>query len=534
MSQVIESEVRRGNEDDLEYDQYLEKLQKRFLLNVDNGKTPVFTTDAEGLFPAYLDALPQDQRQYHTCHCCRTFVERFGGLVTIGEDGMLSPVMWSDEDAPDLYKPSVAAMSKLIRRGKVTGVFLASETMWGQHETGHWHHLAVIPPISMQYKRATLTAGQAMAEKREDFKTVMHALNEFTQPHLEQALTLLKSEAMYRSEKVLGQAEWLYNLHVSRAATHGTGRANVVWRAIGTAPAGFCHPRSSMIGTLLEDIAAGLEFSEVSRKFAAKMHPLQYQRPQAAPSAGAIAAAEKVMEQLGAAGSLARRFCRLDEVRALWRPVEPKAVPAGGGVFSHLAPKGAAPSNMQVPAQTMTWEKFQRNVLPTAEQIEVFAPHGRSAFAVLVTAVNADAPPILQWDSLENRNPVSWYVWHGGSTPSEFGLTVGAFHKVAALTLKPSSWGPGDFSHQGDGLMLVIDGAKESRQAGAAIFPECLKSEFHGIRSVIEAYSRGAKIEGMESPHAAGLILSKGQPWSALLRVTAGGKAADYKLDRWD
>jgi hypothetical protein len=363
---------------------------------------------------------------------------------------------------------------------------------------------------------------------------VMHALNEFTQPHIEQALTLIKTEALYRSEKVLGQAEWLHGLHIARAAAHGSAKANAVWRAIATAPAGFCHPRSSMIGTLLEDIAAGMEFSEVSRRFAAKMHPLAYQRPQAAPTAGAIAAAEKVMEQLGAAGSLARRFARLDEVQALWTPTKEKEAPAAGGVFGHLKPKdAAAPINMAVPPQVMTWEKFQRTVLPIAERIEYQAPIVGS-YTSLVTAANADAPPILQWDSEEKRNPVSWYFWNRGSTAASFGLAAGAFCKVNAVALKPSMWNGGN-EHQGAGVLFVLDGAAETRMAGAALFPEILKSELHGVRSVIEAYSRSAVIEGKDQQSAAGVMLTKGgNAWDAVLRVWVGGRSVDYKLDRWD
>ncbi len=540
--QVSEPAVQHGNHSDADYDGFLARLQARFLGNIEGGAAPLFETDAADLWSAYLGTFgppPADGeatsplRQYHTCHACRQFVERFGGLVTVDAAGMTAPAIWHEDDAPDAYKPAISAMARLVRRAKVTGVFLSSDRVWGTPETGVWHHLALTPPAAILHKRATLTAGQAMAEKREDFKTVMHALNEFTQPHIELALTLLKTDALYRSEKVLGQAEWLHGLHVARAAAHGSAKANAVWRAIATAPAGFCHPRSSMIGTLLEDIAAGMEFSDVSKRFASKMHPLAYQRPQAAPSAGAIAAAEKVMQQLGAAGALARRFARLDEVRALWKPTAEKAAPATSGVFGHLKPKDAeAAPDMRIPAQTMTWDKFQRDVLPTAEQIEFRAP-GRGSYTSLVTAANADAPPILQWDNDGARNPVSWYFWNGGSSAVQFGLTGGKFHKVNAVAFKPSMWN-GGHEHQGQGVLFVIDGAKDSRTPSACLFPEILKAEFHGVRSVIEAYSNGAQMEGAADQSAAGVMLQKGQPWDALVRVTAGGMTLEYKLDRWD
>lgn len=527
------SAVAHGNHDDAAYDAYLGRLSARFLANVDDGAAPLFTTDAADLFGAYLGTFEDGPlRQYHTCHACRQFVERFGGLVTIGADGMTTPAIWNEEDAPEAYKPAIAAMARLVRKAKVTGAFLSSEAVWGQPVTGQWHHLSVTPAASMVFKRGVLTAGQKMAERREDFKTVMYALNEFTQPMIEQALALLQTDSLYRSEKVLGQAEWLQGLHVARAAAHGSGKANVVWRAVALAPAGFCHPRSSMIGTLLEDIAAGMEFSEVSRRFADKMHPLHYQRPQAAPAAGAIAAAEKMVETLGIARSLPRRFARLDEVQSIWTPKAKAEAPAGG-VFGHLKAKDAAPEPMALPAQTMTWAKFAATVLPGAEQIAYFARGGSDSYTSLVTAVNADAPPILQWDREDKRNPVSWYFWHGGSTAASFNLAAGQFHKVNAIAFKPSMWN-GGFEHQGQGVLFVIDGAKDTRNPSACLFPEILKSELHGARSAIEAYSAREKMQGSEEASAAGVMLQKGENWNALFRVTSGGRTLDYKLDRWD
>ena len=71
--------------------------------------------------------------------------------------------------------------------------------------------------------------------------------------------------------------------------------------------------------------------------------------------------------------------------------------------------------------------------------------------------------------------------------------------------------------------------------SGAALFPEIMKSEFHGIRSVIEAYSKRATIEGMKDPHAAGLMLDKSSTLANIkVRVWASGGSLDYVLDQWD
>src|SRR5512139_1607092 len=182
MNEAISDQVQsHGNHEDADYDAFLARVNARFLANVEGGK-PLFTTDADGLWPAYLGEFDQPERQYHTCHACRQFVERFGGLVTIAADGSTAPAIWNEDDAPEDYKSAISAMARLVRRAKVTGQFLSSAKVWGAPETGVWHHLYVKPPATMVYKPALLTAGQKMAEKREDFKTVMHALNEFTQP----------------------------------------------------------------------------------------------------------------------------------------------------------------------------------------------------------------------------------------------------------------------------------------------------------------------------------------------------------------
>lgn len=527
---------RHGNHDDVEFDAYLNHINDRFNALVAGGKEPLFTTNAEGLWEAYLNSFPADQRQYHNCNACRHFIERFGGLVVIDANREAISAIWNPTRAPSDVRPGIEAMARLVAKAKVTGVFISSDKVWGLPRTGIWTHYSVTPPKAMLHRGLAQNAGQVMAEKKEDYKNVTRALGEFTKPMLQQALTLLNSDALYRSEKVVGPALWLYDLHTTRDSARGQARTNLTWKEVALAPAGFCHPRSSMIGTLLEDIAAGMNFDEVSRRFKAKMHPLQYQRPQAAPAAGNIAQAEKIVAQLGAAGALERRIARLDEIEAIWRPKPIETKPADEGVFGHLTPKGAAApaKSMDIPAQTMTWDKFQRTVLPTAEAIELYTGTNEN-FTAFVTAVNPDAPPILQWDTDERRNPMSWYVWNGGASPRQYSLRENAFHKVSAVSLKPSMWNPDlKMEHQGEAVCFLLDGARETRVAGAALFPEILKSEFHGIRSTIEAYSRRAKMEGLEEGSACGLMLSKGNSWKARIRVTSKGQTLEYKLDRWD
>lgn len=491
----------------------------------------LFATDADGLNDLYLDSLPAE-RQVHNCHCCKRFIGTYGNLVGINEAGETVPVMWDTEGVPEFYHGAFSAMAEKVRKARVVSVFHAKEAAWGTPETGEWSHISVVPPAHFVHRERALTAWQVMAATKENFRTVATALSEFTAPMLDEALRLLKADTLARSEKFIGPAQWLRDLHNKPKGRKGE---NVLWRAIGSAPEGYCHPKASVIGPLLDDIAAGLPFAEIKKKFDAKMHPLLYQRPQAAPSAGNIAAAEALVAKLGIGPSLERRFARLDELQTIWTPAIPVAKETGGGVFGHIKPKdaGGAIRPVTLPTATMTWEKFLRTVLQTAEKIEMLVP-GTGSFIAFTTAANAEAPPIHKWDREEERNPVAWYVYNGGSPAHQWGLHGGAYAKVTAISPAPNLWGSKPMPYLSDGVVIVLEGAMDSRtNSGNALFPETLREELHAARSTIEAFSKSAQIGGREEGSACGYSLQKANA-ACTLRVFSGGAHSDYRLDRWD
>ena len=496
----------------------------------------LFTTDASALFETYLNAFPAAMRQHHNCHACRHFVTSFGGLVVVGDDGTTVSPFWQIA-ASDEYVEPFAALVRKVLSAKVTGVFFHDKVLMGTSQSGGWTHLAAtLPGTYSKLHKTTLTPSQAMAEKREDFANVMRTLDEFSADHLAQAVRVLKAEALYRSEHLLGAAEWLVTVQDMRRTKSMKTRQALLWRAVALAPAGFCHPRASMIGALLEDIRFGLPFEDIKARFDAQMHPLRYQRPQAAPAAATIAQAEKIVEQMGIANALKRRFARLDEIEAIWRPAAVDAAPAGAGVFAHLVPKGHGPhTTLELPATVMTWDKFRHAILPDAETIDLLVPHVRAHYVFLTTASDPDAPPILQWDVPEHRNPVAWYVYDGGLLPAGVGLSGGEYRTVTGIALQPTQWGDRPLTHHGESVIFCLHGARDvGNNGGLALFPECMKSELHSVRSVIESHSRSGRLEEPEGPLACGIRLQKGLANYGTFRVTINGQCAAYRLDRWD
>lgn len=513
-----------------DYSGLLNGVRNSFAAATSSGER-LFLTDAEDLFDIYLDALPAE-RQEHTCHCCRRFIRTYGGLVSIADNGSLRPVLWASDGVPEFYAFAFEALSARVKRSRIVSPFLTKDAVWGVSVTGQWPHPSITPNRSYVFGERSLSADQAMAAAKENYRTVITAINEFTPAMLDEALRVLSAGALARSEKFVSPVKWLRALHDRPKGRNGE---NILWAAVASAPEGYCHPRAGMVGSLLEDIAAGMSFDAIKVRFDAKMAPLQYQRPQALPTAGNLKAAEALVAKMGLAPSLERRFARVDEVQAAWTPAIPsQKAAAAGGVFGHLQVKNAEEvASLRLPTVTITWDKFARTVLPTAQRLEMLVP-STGRFVALTTAVNSDAPPVLKWDRDDERNPVAWYVYPNGSPARQWGLTAGAWAKVSAITPFPNLWGTKPMPYVADGLILVLEGAEDVRSdAGNALFPECLRDDLHGIRATVEAYSHSAVLSGRGAELASGYDIRRAAA-DCRLRVFCNGAWSEFQIDRWD
>jgi len=517
------------------YPDLLDCIRRSFTEAVKEGDEPLFRTNASGLFDIFLKNLPEEARQHYNCNACRSFVNHYGGLVKIDDNGITHPVMWT-YSPPGIFILPVSEIRETVRKASVTGVFYASNYELGRAIDGGFHHMAVETPAKLVRRNLIKTSNQLESEKTEEYKMLDTAISKYQIGTVETAVHLLRAEALYRGEKILGVAEWFLNVKKT-VADHHKRRKNLVWKFAALAPTGYCHINAGMIGTLLDDIEAGCGVETVKRKFAEKMDPLKYQRPQAAPTMGNVQQAEKIVEKMGIANSLKRRFARLDEIQTIWKPSPAKSGgTVSGGVFAGIQTKSAPQKTVNdtlTPTVTMTWDKFQRTVLPTAKKIEYMVKSGREYFSAIVTAEDSDAPPIIQWDSEEWRNPFSWYVYRDGSAASNWNLSTG-YCEVTAVVLQPNMWKPG-FDHQGKAVFFILKDCKDMIGNAYGLFPEILKSELHEVRSTIEAYSHQHKLSGFEEASACGLRLQgNDMGWNHTFRVTTALGVAVYKLDRWD
>lgn len=498
-----------GNAGDDEYNAFLDRVNGRFVLAA--SQLPIFLTDADDIWTKYLASFPLSEVQTHNCNACSHFIQRYAGLVCINPTtGETVSALWVPEDAPADYQSAVRAMKAAAEKARVVAPFYSSEQTLGHPKTGQWTHLfarnpKVYTPRKLGGDGKPLTAGQYREAKRQDYVILVQSLADFNEDVAQKAVDVLKAAALPRSERFLAPAEWFLGVHKARNAITGSLRNNIIWDAVAKAPEGWTHVRSSLIGSLMEDIVAGLAFDDIKKRFTKKVDPSFYQRAQAAPSGGQVAAAEKAVQELGIAPAFARRYTTLDDLNGfLWAPsaVIEQVVKTGSteGVFDHLKPKAAALPELDIPAKRITFEKFMRDVLPGAASIDYRVPSvGR--FCALTTAADPTAPPIVQWDSAESRNPVAWSFPSPAARAAQWNLTPGTLVPVQLIVKSPNQWGTnGEQAHEKGTFMLLQD-AKDTRNVpGGGLFSEHLRGDLKPFRSTIEAHMNSMTVLGADDP----------------------------------
>ena len=106
-------------------------FQKKFADDVATrlkGK-PLFSTNAEGLFTKYLAGIPAAERQEYNCHCCKDFINKYGGLVYM-KNGQPVSAMWEDTDHE--FGQAFSYMQREVDASDITSVFYSNELVWGK------------------------------------------------------------------------------------------------------------------------------------------------------------------------------------------------------------------------------------------------------------------------------------------------------------------------------------------------------------------------------------------------------------------
>jgi hypothetical protein len=525
------------NADGVDYDNWLQTIERYAHRRIMGHTVFVTAPPPQGeLFDIYLSRIPMAFRQHSNCNACRRFVNRYGGLVVIENDLSRSPVLWDPAWAPALYFDAVKALHDIVSELPIESQFFTDKKVIGEPETGVWHHLSLSLPdghCSINLNRL-LSAEQLMAQSKENYRMLYAVLGLWNKSVLATAEQLLRSGQIDKSEKFQHTLSSYMEMReeARRFLRSSQGYKDTLWKFVAEGNDDVCHLHGSALGSFLDDLYSGTTPAQAVRSFNEKLDPLKYMRPQAAPGAGNVAQAAKIVEKLGIENSLRRRYVHLDEIQALWRPRQrDKAKEFGifAGVVTKIEPV------VTIPGETaITFAKFRRDVLPGVREMELYT-NGPGNYGALLTEAIAGSAPILKWDHPEWRNPVSWYVYTPHGMPGDFNLPNYGWVDVTALCLSPQMWKNEDEAYGlSRGVMFVLKDAWIRKLAGSALFPEILKSELMPVRATIEAFSNSNMPDPVSDPVCGVMLQESRNSTSVLVRCCVESRIQQYRIDRWE
>ncbi|KAH6907428.1 hypothetical protein BKA70DRAFT_1223258 [Coprinopsis sp. MPI-PUGE-AT-0042] len=538
----------------------------------------LFPGQTSTVFSIFLDNLPTELRPEHTCTACRHFLETFGDLCMVKEDGSLIPLLWSDSAViiPDVYDKAVKAIHELFKGRKVKKEYrLLSKDklkLGPAPSPSGWNHFHVT--LTGAKVSPDVTGG---LDQDTGFEMLSRVLQDNDLKTVNQAHHLLHEKLPYSTSHRPALA-WLQKVATHLESAEGINRTNLIYMYSRKAWVGCLSSlRGGILGELLSWVREGLEYSELEKKWTALADPINYLRPTAAPSEGQIKVAEKLLKDLGyTKEDLMRYWLATDELpdsailwkdKVLWKGKRVDEVPGKSeGIFAGLREKlekeakslvenSSNPS--EAPPTSISFRKFAKHIVPTAVEIEIeLAATETLAF---FTRGGPDTKSPFVFDSLDPRNTMSNYQW-SHPTPVEKGKLHKGWNRLNAITTNPHIWdyltpleavewddsrlkveeegGKPKWIHSRHGILFLfcIEGIEDTDERALCLFPTYLKNVFHGIRQTIESYSAEERITWPHSPgdgkgRVGGIISCQNHWREMMVKVTTDeGIVSTYKI----
>lgn len=367
----------------------------------------LFVVDIGDIYASYLAAFPDGsnpifrERTEHDCSTCKSFIRVLGRVVTIASDGSVGTV-WDDcADLPHPYSVVAERMAAIVRQAPIVAVFRTKERQYGagyNYDSAtdrRWNHF-VGRVADRHYSTSPDEARGAIATAAQ---TMRRGLDEIRPDDLAAVLDLIDQNGLYRGEEK--RAAIVAFQATQRDYQAAANRDLFVW-AIASTPAGqhIGRFRNDVIGTLLVDLASGVELERAVRSYEAKVAPTNYRRPTAIITPKMVEAALATLRAEGLESAVERRFARISDVsvnNVLFVDNSVRSEMRDG--LAGLLMEEARPQTVDVKhAERISAADFFANIVPQAQTVEVLVENKHlSNFVSLTAPVDADTGRLFRW-----------------------------------------------------------------------------------------------------------------------------------------
>lgn len=395
------------------YADFVKALKAQFAVMQALGALYTVDVPKDELYDLYLDSFPEGtnlmykERREYDCNCCKSYIRTLGRVVAIHNGKLVS--IW-DVKVGGYYQVVADAMKARVESSEIRDRFFHFEGRVGTEsnvallengKTKTWTHFHQALPRELVKRGEDIPS--ALGEYRDNATVLARSLKDIDMDSAETVMDLINQGSLYRGDEKKHIVAAFIKAKRAYDKTPEDQRMNFCWKQSETLGK-LGRFRNDVIGTLMSDLAEGVDLEAAVKSFEDKVSGTNYKRTTALVTPGMIKAAQEKVEALGLTESLARRFAVTSDLTINNVLFADRSAKAQMNVFEQLAAstKNAPKSLSKV--EEISIEDFINNVLPKADTIEALV-EGRLTpnLMSLVAPANAGAPNLFKWD-----NGFSW------------------------------------------------------------------------------------------------------------------------------
>ena len=368
------------------------------------------------LWELYLKSFPEGtnpmfrEKTEHDCNCCKQFIRAVGGMVAIIEGKIVS--VW-DVEVGGFYQVVADALSSYVKSFPIDNIFLHTEPTAGtdknyemkEGKTATWEHFYIKLPPNRVVKGIDI--GPRLSESRALHDVFIRSLSEITDESVETVIELIGQNSLYRGEEKLSAVKAFQKLKMEFNKLQNIAEKDIFcWSKINNIPPSISKMRNDVIGSLLVDLSEGKDLDKAVASFESKVAPANYKRPTALITKAMIELAKQKIEELGLSSALERRYAKIQDITINNVLFADRGVKSNmsGDVFAQLIKQAPEKVPNSDKIDEVSIETFIKNILPTADSIELMFENKHSGNLVsLVAPVDPSAQGMFKWP-----NNFSW------------------------------------------------------------------------------------------------------------------------------
>lgn len=445
---------------------FVKAIQKNLQqMSKDSSRLFTVNVDTEELYNLYLDSFPAGtneiyrERREYDCSCCRHFIRDVGNVVSI-KNGELHTIWGINPVSDDKYNVVAAALDAYVKQKAVLGVFLKKEKRIGTPEnreilpTGkinkYEHFFVDLPEICIFKECYGHTLEGDLSQFRDVRNVFKRSLNEISKEAVDTVLELIAQNSLYKGAEWKRQLTEFKNYQKEYGKLTDEQKELWIWEKSIAAGAVIGKIRNHSIGTLLVNIAEGMDLDLAVRKYEQIVAPVNYKRPKAIFTKKMLEDAKKTITELGYMDSLQRRFATLDDITVnnilFSNKDAAKRITGAMDLFDEMEQNVAIDPKRFSKVEEISAEDFIKNVLPVAKELEVYLEnkHIQNMVSLIAPEV-ADAKTMFKWN-----NGMSW-AYTGNITDSDIKENVkAAGGSVTGIVRFSIQWNDGNGKDNSD------------------------------------------------------------------------------------